>query len=199
MTIASFVTPCYGQGDMHILDLRKQAIPEGHSLGVAGGVTGGIAGETENRLYNLPLNINLRGLRFSGNQIHVELLVTNSGVTAFSMPSCVDGVKTFQFGAGDRRSMEFGIAFESPSGVQTELIEVTFGNAGSECTTLVEPKGTLLVIAEAPFPERILDTSRHDGEVPVKVFLAEVRYENARYYVKERSKKVESQTLKIRD
>jgi hypothetical protein len=145
----------------------------------------------------LPIRLVLRQLHFAADKAHVELELTNSSSHNFAVPSCLDAAKAFAPGAVDRRSMEFGLSLRSSSGVTSELIEVTFGSSSRACMTYVEPGHTLDIIMEAQTPSPILDAMRQTSRAPVSVFASEVTFEDQRYFIRDRSTRVESQSKDV--
>src|ERR1700687_1746099 len=70
-----------------ILDLTTSARGPRISLGVPGQQVGGMPGQ-ETSTYQLPLNLLILGIQMNGSSLRVHLQVTNTGRSAFPVPSC---------------------------------------------------------------------------------------------------------------
>jgi len=188
-----------GQAEQQVLDLTKQPISEIESMGVPGETVGGMVGKPTKSGYELPVRLNTKQFRLSGNSVALEVQLTNTSEGPLSIPSCPDGHRAFQSHAVDRHSLEFGLAVESSSADRhiVEPVEVTFGSSRPECSTRLEPNRTLLIIMEARIPERILEMRKHTAHISARVFVDEIRFEDDRYYVKDRSGRVESQPIEV--
>lgn len=179
-----------------VLDLTKQTVPA-KSLGVPGQSVGGYLGQQMKRGHELPVHLEIDRFRLKGGSVSLEIQLANSGDSSLEVPSCLDGLKAFSSGAANRRSMEFGLTVDSPSGTIFEPIEVTFGSSRPECLTQIEPKHALLVILEAPLPERVAQIGKEVHHFSVRAFVAETTFEDDRYYIKDRSDRIVSQPVDV--
>jgi hypothetical protein len=184
--------------EQQVLDLTRQIVPKDHSLGLPGQSIGGTTAKAKvKESYELPVRLEVKRLRMGEESVELELRITNLGESVFDVPSCLDGQKAFQSGATNHRTMEYGLAVESPSPVIPESIEVTFGSSHPECSTYIKPGQSLLVIFSAVCPEGILEIRKQSAHLVVRAFVAETRFDDHRFYVRDRSKKVESQPLEV--
>jgi len=167
-------------------------------MGIPGQSAGGVLGEPQKSGYELPIRLDIKHFRLKGNSVTLQLRLTNIGAVPLRIPSCLDGHKAFRPGAVDRRSLEFGLVVESPTADRhiVEPVKITFGSSQG-CSTQLEPDHTLLVIIDARIPERILDISKQNVRVPAKIFVAEAKFDDDHYNVKNRSGRVESQPIEI--
>jgi hypothetical protein len=183
-----------------LLDLTKQRASEIHSMGVPGNSAGGWIGELKNAGYELPIRIGVKELRIEDAFMTLELEVTNLGDVSISVPSCLDGHEAFQMGATDRRSMEFGLLIESPTAnghTTAETIQATFGSSRPECSTHLEASSTLMIVMKVRAPGELLGPHARVTIGSARIFVDEVEFDDDRYYVKSRSKRVESLPIKI--
>jgi hypothetical protein len=181
-----------GQTARQVLDLTKQSRSGIRPMGVPGESVRGTGAEPRKSGYDLPLRLKVRQFRLSGKVIVLNLDLTNMGTLPLFIPSCLDGHKAFRPGSVGHGSLEIGVASEPPEvDRQAEPIEVTFGTSSPECSVRLEPNDTLLIITEARMPERFLNI-REGTHIPIRVFVAEVKFDDDQYNVKDRSKEVDS-------
>ena len=178
-----------------VLDLTKQSTSELHSMGVPGQSSGGMVGGSPEPALDLPVRLEITRTRFTTTSVALELTITNIGDSPIDVPSCLDGSKAFSAGALNHRSMEFGLAVHSGPASTSDPIEVTFGSSAPECSTHVQPKGTLSVRMESATPDSIQEMRKEGARISLRAFVSEVSFEDHRYYITARSKRIYSQSV----
>jgi hypothetical protein len=89
-----------------------------------------------------------------------------------------------------RRTLEFGMSYQTPKREIDQLFDITFTSASvPQCSIVLEPGTTLLVIDELEVPRELLHIK---GSISLKAFVDEWRLEDGRYYIQARSQRTTS-------
>src|SRR6266567_5509291 len=166
-----------------VLDLRSVPSSGRLSLGVPGSSLSAILGQSAastTRGYRLPFRIVFQSVTAQGGKkLTVELELLNITKSRIRVPSCLDESKAHGQGAADRRTLTFGLLFQTGKREVRELMDVTFDSASnSACSLSLDPAGTLLVIDEMQVPDEIVASN---STVTAKAFVEEWKLENERY------------------
>jgi hypothetical protein len=162
-------------------------------LGVPGQQVGGMPGQ-ETSTYQLPLNLLILGIQMNGSSLRVHLQVTNTGRSAFPVPSCTDQQKA-HLGKKKRRSFEFGFEFTEGERRISEIADVTFASDSSTCSTNLQAGGSVVVIVNVRIPSEfrnVVDRAR------LQAICREITLEDQRFYVAAISDPVRSPATPLR-
>ena len=189
-------------GATRTLDLTKSPLSERRSFGVPGSSGGGIGGQTPaTSLYDLPITVKLLELRsVPGSQYGVlRIEIENVGKSVIQIPACLDAYAEFVPRAHNRRSLNFGLTVESASTREHswEFVEVTSGSDSVQnCLAPIAAGSTLVVVMNAELPNIAVTQSNAGGDQSLfRAFVEEWKFEDARYVISMRSKRVDSNAV----
>ncbi len=188
----------------HILDLTKTPPKPGKPMGVPGAAWGAITDTLPPVLYppryRLPIKASILTVRPTtlrpGQEFLLELLLSNTGLTPYYLPSSQDEMKSHRPGNTGRRSLSFRLWFLPPDerAKVSSLLAIVFGSetrGGS--LRRIEPHGSVLVRLKAnlkPVSEWLSNGVR---DVEIQVVCSEQTLEDGRYYIKALSERVNSE------
>lgn len=173
-----------------LLDLTKPVSREQQGVGAPGASGGGVGGQPLPRGYPLPFTLQLLSISPQpakpGDKLIGEVLLQNTGDSAFSLPASQNRVKVLKQGNKGRRTFLYFLVFEDPKSGQQNSYVMGSANGSDTIPTSwlrVKPGQSVRVLFKGD-TYAMLDWLKPELQiVRVRAQISEWKYEDKRYFI----------------